>query len=127
MIWAEAEGCRVPIPRGAATSTSRADSASPLWATGILIGLYGVGTGLYFPRFFAALAARTPGQLRPVVMTAVTVAISAPGPIGFVAAGLLNQYAAGRAAGLILVAAAAVAGAVIVAAAIRRDDVRPLG
>jgi hypothetical protein len=51
-------------------------------------------------------------------MTAVTVAISAPGAIGFVAAGLLNQYAPGRAAGLVLVAGAAVAGAAIVAVAL---------
>jgi predicted MFS family arabinose efflux permease len=99
----------------------------PLWIMGILIGLYGVSVGLYFPRFFAALTARTPVDLRPVVMTAVTVAISAPGPVGFVAAGVLNQYAPGRAAGLILVAAAATAGSAIVASALRREDGRLSG
>jgi hypothetical protein len=90
---------------------------SPLWIKGILIGVYGFSSGLYFPRFFAALTVRTPEALRPIVITAVTVAISAPGPVGFISAGLLNQYAPGD-AGLILVAGAAVVGAATVAAAL---------
>jgi predicted MFS family arabinose efflux permease len=91
---------------------------SPLWTKGALIGLYGVSSGLYYPRFFAVLTARTPVALRAIVMTAVTIAMSAPGPIGFLGAGLLNQYVPGRSAGLLLVAGSAVVGAVFVTVAL---------
>jgi predicted MFS family arabinose efflux permease len=92
---------------------------SPLWIEGVTVGLLGITFGLYFPRFFAAVTAGTPAPLRPTVLTAVNVLISAPGPLGFLGAGLLNQYGPGRAAGLVLVAAMIVPGTLAVLAARR--------
>jgi MFS family permease len=88
---------------------------SPLWTKGILVGLVGVAFGLYFPGFFAMVTVRTPPASRATVLTALNVTISAPGPLGFLAAGVLNQISAG--AGLVLVAGASVVGVTIVAAA----------
>jgi MFS family permease len=102
---------------GVAASATALLMPAPLWTTAVIVGLIGVGNGIYFPRFFAALTTGTPPALRATVMTAATVAISAPGPVGFVGAGLLNQYVAGRAAGLGLVAVAALVGAATVTAA----------
>jgi MFS family permease len=102
---------------GVAASATALLMPAPLWTTAVFVGLIGVGNGIYFPRFFAALTTGTPPALRATVMTAATVAISAPGPVGFVGAGLLNQYVAGRAAGLGLVAVAALVGAATVTAA----------
>ncbi len=90
---------------------------TPLWIVGVLVGLIGVSTGLYFPRLFAAVTTSTPEPLRGTVLTAVNVLISAPGPVGFLGAGLLNQYLGGRGAGLILMAGATLVGAALVAAA----------
>jgi hypothetical protein len=88
---------------------------SPLWTKGILVGVIGIAFGLYFPGFFAIVTVRTPPALRATVLTALNVVISAPGPIGFLGAGALNQIEAG--AGLLLVATTGVVGAAIVIAA----------
>ncbi len=102
---------------GLALSAAALLVPGPLWTTGLAVGLIGVSSGLFFPRFFAAVTAGTPPALRATVLTTVTVVISAPGPIGFLGAGVLNQYAGGRSAGLALVAGAMVLGAVITVAA----------
>jgi MFS family permease len=88
---------------------------SPLWTKGVLVGVIGIAFGLYFPGFFAIVTVGTPPALRATVLTALNVVISAPGPIGFLGAGALNQIEAGS--GLLLVAATGVAGAAIVIAA----------
>jgi MFS family permease len=89
----------------------------PAWAVALCVAANGVCSGLFFPRFFAAVTIRTPPELRPTVMTSTMTAISSTGPIGFLCAGLLLQNAASPTAGFILVSAAAVVGALIVASA----------
>lgn len=74
------------------------------------VALNGICSGLFFPRFFAALTTRTPTALRARVMTSVTIAISVPGPLGFLGAGLLAQRTASTTASLLLVATAATLG-----------------
>jgi hypothetical protein len=59
---------------------------------------------------------RTPAALRANVMASVTTMISAPGPIGFVGAGLLMQRTRSVAASLALVSAAATVGAAVAVA-----------
>jgi len=59
----------------------------PVWTLAGAIALNGVCSGLFFPRFFATLTLETPPALRARVITAVNIVISAPGPIGFLAAG----------------------------------------
>jgi hypothetical protein len=73
-----------------------------------------VCSGLYFPRFFSALTSSTPPALRARVMTSVTIAISAPGPLGFLGAGLLAQQTGSTTASLLLVSTAATLGAAFV-------------
>ena len=51
------------------------------------------------------------------MLTAVTVALSAPGPIGFLGAGALAQWTGSATASLLLVAVAASVGAAIVVSA----------
>ena len=64
----------------------------PTWAYAGAVALVGVFSGLFFPRFFGAVTVGTPPALRSQVMTAVNIVISAPGPIGFLGAGLLAQH-----------------------------------
>jgi MFS family permease len=96
----------------------------PVWTLAGAIALNGVGSGLFFPRFFAALTIATPPALRARVMTAVTIVISAPGPIGFLAAGFLAQHDPHATGNLILIAAAATLGTTVTLLARRyaRDD-----
>ena len=89
----------------------------PVWGRALAIAGYGVAAGLFFPRFFAALTTQTPPALRARVLTAVTVALSAPGPIGFLGAGALAQWTGSATASLLLVAVAASVGAAIVVSA----------
>src|SRR5919204_546329 len=63
----------------------------PSYGVALAVAANGVCSGLYFPRFFASLTLPTPEPLRARVNAAVTTAISATGPIGFAAAGLLLQ------------------------------------
>jgi hypothetical protein len=71
-------------------------------------------SGLFFPRFFAALTTAPPPALRARVMTTATVAIPAPGPIGFLGAGILAQYAGSTMPSLLLIAVAATLGALVI-------------
>lgn len=86
----------------------------PVWAHAGAIAANGVCSGLYFPRFFSALTSGTPPALRARVMTSVTIAISAPGPLGFLGAGLLAQQTGSTTASLLLVSTAATLGAATV-------------
>jgi len=96
---------------GIAASTWMLIVPAPIWVRAAAIAVNGVCAGVYFPRFFAALTARTPPALRARVMTAVTIGISAPGPIGFLGAGLLAQHTGSITPSLLLACAAATAGA----------------
>jgi hypothetical protein len=87
----------------------------PPWALTVVVAANGVCSGLFFPRFFAALTTGTPPALRARVMTSVTIAISAPGPLGFLGAGLLAQRTGSTVASVLLVAVAATVGAVVTA------------
>jgi hypothetical protein len=69
--------------------------------------------GVFFARFFAALTTRTPPALRARVMTAVTIGISAPAPLGFLGAGLLAQHTGSTTPSLLPVCATATAGALV--------------
>jgi len=87
----------------------------PVWALPVAVGATGVFSGLFFPRFFAALTTGTPAGLRARVMTSVTIAISAPGPVGYLGAGILNQHTGSVVPSLLLVAGTAPVGAVVTA------------
>jgi MFS family permease len=83
----------------------------------LAVGANGVFSGLFFPRFFAAVTTGTPVGLRARVMTSVNIAISAPGPVGYLCAGILNQHTASAVPSLLLVAGTATAGALVTASA----------
>jgi MFS family permease len=85
----------------------------PVWTLAFAVALNGVCAGVFFPRFFSALTTGTPPRLRARVMTSVTIAISAPGPVGFLGAGALAQYTGSTVPCLVLVATAATVGAAI--------------
>jgi MFS family permease len=104
---------------GAAVSALLMLVPLPAWWMGLCVVANGICSGLFFPRFFAALTVRTPAALRARVMATVTTVLSAPGPIGFIAAGLLLQYAASPSFSLALVAGATALGALIVVSAAR--------
>ncbi len=89
----------------------------PAWALTAVVAADGVCSGLFFPRFFSAVTTRTPPALRARVMTSVNIAISAPGPLGFLGAGLLAQRTGSTAPSLLLVAVAASLGALVTARA----------
>ncbi|MDT4988414.1 MAG: hypothetical protein QOI74_2508, partial [Micromonosporaceae bacterium] len=86
----------------------------PIWALAGAVAMTGVCSGLFVPRFFAALTTRTPPALRAGVMTSVTVAIAAPAPLGFLGAGLLVQHTGSTTSGLVAVAASTTLGAATV-------------
>jgi MFS family permease len=88
----------------------------PAWAVAICVAANGLCSGLFFPRFFAAVTIRTPAELRPTVMTSTMTAISSTGPLGFLGAGLVLQNAASPTAGFVLVVSAFAAGAAVVVA-----------
>ncbi len=100
----------------------------PVPARTLAVGANGVCSGLFFPRFFSALTTGTPPALRARVMTSVTIAISAPGPLGFLGAGILAQATGSTVPSLLLVAGAATGGALIAARAlVRRERTVPVG
>jgi MFS family permease len=88
----------------------------PTWALAGAVAANGVCSGLFFPRFFSALTTRTPPALRAQVLTSVTIAIAAPGSLGFLGAGLLAQLTGATIPSLLLVATAATLGAVLTVA-----------
>jgi MFS family permease len=90
----------------------------PLWAVAVVVAITGVCAGVFFPRFFSALTTQTPPALRAHVMTSVTIAISVPAPLGFLAAGLLAQHTGSTSASFTLVAVATTLGAAVVAVAL---------
>jgi MFS family permease len=94
----------------------------PVWMLTGAVGATGVCSGLFFPRFFSALTTRTPPGLRARVMTSVNIAISAPGPVGFLGAGILTQRTGTPTASLLLVALASTLGAAVT---IRRTAPEP--
>jgi hypothetical protein len=85
----------------------------PAWALTGVVAVTGVCSGLFFPRFFSAVTTGTPPALRARVMTSVTIAISAPAPLGFLGAGVLSQQTGSATASLLLVAVAASLGALV--------------
>jgi MFS family permease len=64
----------------------------PTWFWGLAIAGTGIATGLFYPRFFAAMTTAAPPELRARVLASVTIAISVPGPLGFLAAGLVSEH-----------------------------------
>jgi MFS family permease len=94
----------------------------PVWGLGVAIAGIGVSSGLFFPRLFSMLTTTTPPALRARVLTSVTVVISAPGPVGFLGAGVLAQVSGSAFAGLVLVAVTATVGGIIMAGAFPRSE-----
>jgi MFS family permease len=105
---------------GLAVSTWPLLAHLPSYGVALAIAANGVCSGLYFPRFFAAVTLRTPESLRARVSATVTTAISVTGPIGFVGAGLLLEHASISATYAVVVAAATVGAAIVVAASVPR-------
>jgi MFS family permease len=91
----------------------------PVWALTLAVGLNGLGSGLFYPRFFSHLTTSTPPALRARVMTSVTIAMSLPAPVGFLGAGYLSQHTGSTTASLLLVAASATVGAAVTIRALR--------
>jgi hypothetical protein len=88
-----------------------------IWVWALAIAMIGVGSGMFFPRFFSTVTTSTPPSLRALVLSTVHIAISMPGPIGFVAAGVLAQYST-FASRLLIVVAASIGGTVVAYAAL---------
>jgi len=101
----------------------------PVWVLAGAVAANGVCSGLFFPRFFSALTSGTPPALRARVMTSVTIAISTPGPVGFLGAGFLAQRTGSTTPSLLLVSVAATVGALITirGLAVRAAPDAPLG
>lgn len=72
-----------------------------------------LGTGLVYPRLFAALAVRPRKHLRASVVTATTTTLSVTGPAGVLAAGTLLDGGRSSTAALVMIAATAAFGAVV--------------
>jgi predicted MFS family arabinose efflux permease len=89
----------------------------PAWVWALGIASIGIGSGMFFPRFFSTVTTSTPPTLRALVLSTVHIVISLPGPIGFVAAGVLAQYST-FASRLLIVAAASIGGTVVALGAI---------
>jgi MFS family permease len=95
----------------------------PVWALSLAVALNGLGSGLFYPRFFSHLTTSTPPALRARVMTSVTIAWSVPAPLGFLGAGYLAQHTGSTTASLLLVATSATVGAAITIRSLRRTPV----
>jgi predicted MFS family arabinose efflux permease len=83
----------------------------PVWGLGVAIAGIGVSSGVFFPRLFSILT-RPPHQRCGRVLTSVTVVISAPGPVGFLGAGVLAQVSGSALRWLGVVAATATVGGI---------------
>jgi hypothetical protein len=104
---------------GIAASTWLLALPVPVWARALAVAADGVCSGLFFARFFAGLTTGTPPALRARVMTSVQILIAAPGPVGFLGAGLLAQHTGSVLPGLLLAGTAATLGAVLVVVALQ--------
>jgi predicted MFS family arabinose efflux permease len=91
----------------------------PSYGVAVAVAANGVCSGIFFTRFFASVAVRTPEALRARVGAAVNTFVSATGPVGFFTAGVLLQHASVRSA-YALVAGTATAGAAIATTALVR-------
>jgi MFS family permease len=103
---------------GLAVSTWPLLAHLPSYGVALAIAANGVCSGLFFPRFFAAVTLRTPEPLRARVSATVTTAISATGPIGFAVAGLLLERASITATYAVVVASVTAGAAIVVAASV---------
>ncbi len=92
----------------------------PVWALAGAVAFNGICSGLFYPRFFSALTTGTPPALRARVMTSVTIAMSAPAPLGFLGAGILAQQTGSTTPSLLLAGIAATIGAVVTMAGLAR-------
>jgi hypothetical protein len=104
---------------GLALSTWPLLAPLPSYGVALAVAANGVCSGIFFTRFFASVAVRTPEALRARVGAAVNTLVSATGPVGFFTAGVLLQHASVRAA-YALVAGTATAGAAIATTALLR-------
>jgi MFS family permease len=86
----------------------------PALALAVVVVIFGVANGLYFPRLFTALTLRPPEALRTQVLTAAQVGMTATSPIGFVVAGLLLDRQSLQATFLLTAVAMTLAAAVSV-------------
>jgi len=86
----------------------------PAWALAIVVVIFGVANGLYFPRLFTALTLRPPESLRTQVLAAAQVAMTVTSPIGFVVAGLLLDRQSLRATFVLIAVAMTLSAAVSV-------------
>ena len=105
---------------GLAVSTWPLLAHLPSYGVALALAANGVCSGLFYPRFFAAVTLRTPESLRARVSATVTTAISVTGPIGFAGAGLMLEHASISATYAVVVASATVGAAIVVAAAVPR-------
>ena len=97
-----------------AVATWLAVLALPAWALALVVVVFGVANGMYFPRLFTALTLRPPVPLRTQVLAAAQVAMTATSPLGFVAAGLLLDRYSPRATFMLTALAMTVAAVVSV-------------
>ena len=97
-----------------AVATWLAVLALPSWALAIVVVVFGIANGLYFPRLFTALTLRPPERLRTQVLAAAQVVMTATSPVGFVAAGLLLDRHPARVTFLLTAVAMTLAAAVSV-------------
>jgi len=86
----------------------------PAWSLAIVVVIFGVANGLYFPRLFTALTLRPPEALRTQVLAAAQVLMTITSPIGFIAAGLLLDRHSLRATFLLTAVAMTISAAVSV-------------
>lgn len=89
------------------------------WLVVVAVAGCGLANGVFYARFFATLTVRVPAALNAKVMTAVTVALSSLGPVGYVVAGRLLQRTGSATSSLGVIAAIATVGAVVVVASYR--------
>jgi len=103
--------------------------AVPLWLLAItlpwplvlvVLALFGVFAPLVNAPVLALLTVRTPGPLRPKVMTAVMTLSAIIGPLGFLAVGQALQYV-GMTVVFLAIAAGFSAGAIAFSVAVRRS------
>lgn len=120
---------KVPLMRLAAIAIVA--MALPLWLLAIpmpwalvivVLGLFGLCAPFVNAPMIAVMTVRTPGPLRPKVLTAVMTISNVIGPLGFLAVGFGLQYVSLKLV-FLLAAAGFTVGAVAFAAAVRNGDV----
>jgi MFS family permease len=93
------------------------------WTVMAAVAGCGVANGVFYARFFATLTVRVPEEMNAKIMTTVTVALSATGPAGFVAAGQILQRTGSATACLAGIAVVSTVGAGVVATSYRSDAI----